>query len=255
MSLKIEIEQLKKENRNALRRYEESLEKRIDISSLYQRNNTAHKWKVTFSVYAIRETSCWRFVDILRQAIFLSDTENILGARIMTRAAIETLASLVFINKKMENLVEGKIEFIPFCQAINSLFLGSRVNKDLPQTVNVLTMVENFEKVHKGIKKYFDDLCESAHPSYEGLTMGYAKINRKEFVADIGNFWAEKWGYIHEFPLRIAIEIFESEYNDIWKANFEKMEMWLVENDARLESERTLRQASAQSDKDSSKDH
>lgn len=238
MTLESEIAKLKKDNRDALRGYEETLEKRIDIGSLIQRNEIAHKWKVTFAVYTIRETSCWRFVDILRQTIFLADSENVLGARIMTRAAIETLSSLVFINSKMGKLVEGKLSFNEFTESINSLWMGSRFETELPETINVLTMVNNFEKEYKGIKKYFDQLCESAHPSYVGLTEAYAKINRKEMVADIGNFWMEKYGLSHEFPLRIAIEIFEKEYNETWLQRFEDMEKWLVKNDAALGADR-----------------
>jgi hypothetical protein len=242
MTLESEIEQLKKENRAAIKGYEETLEDEIDIGSLYQRNTVAHKWKVTFAIYTMRETSCWRFVDIAKQVFHLGDSGNILGARIMTRAAIETLSSLVFINTKMAKLVADKINFRQFTEAINSVFMGSRIDSELPRTINVLTMVDEFEKEYKGIKKYFEELCESAHPSFVGLTLGYSKINRKDFVAKIGNFWSEKFGMIHELPLKIAIEIFEKEYNETWTGLFYKLESWLVTNDAKLEAERVTSQ-------------
>ena len=222
----------------AIKTYEETLCRSLDIGSLIARNEVAHKWIVTFGVYVIRETSCWRFVDIAKQAHMLGEANSIAGARILTRAAIETLSTLVYSISKMEEVVSGKISFEEFCECINRVYMGSRIDKELPETINVLTMVKNMEKKHQGILDIFEDLCETAHPSMIGLTDGYTKINREEYVTAFGNFWLEKYGHQHEQALLICMEIFEKEYNEEWIEKFHALEKWLVENDSDLEKRR-----------------
>lgn len=219
----------------AIKGYEKSMTSTLNVGSLIARNKIAHKWKVAYGVYVIRETVCWRFVDIVKQAVELGKMNMIVGARIMTRAAIETISTLVHVNMKMDDVVSGKIDFEEFCLSIKKVFLGSRVEKDMPETVSVLTMVKNFEKKHKGILKYFEDLCETAHPSYVGLADGYTKTDYKEYVTTFGNFWLDKFGHEHEKALFISVRIFEEEYNEEWVKKFEALEKWLVDNDTELE--------------------
>jgi hypothetical protein len=207
----------------AIRGYEESMASNLDIGSLVVRNEIAHKWKVTYCAFVIRETVCWRLVDIVRQAVELGKSNMIVGARIMTRAAIETISTLVYLNIKMDDVVSNRIDFEEFSESINKVFLGSRSMKDMPETVNVLTMIKKCEKKHKGILKDYEDLCETAHPSYVGLTDGYTRTDYKEGVTSFGNFWLDKFGHQHEEALLICLAIFEEEYNKEWIKNFESL--------------------------------
>jgi hypothetical protein len=222
----------------AIQAYQQSMCHSLDIRSLWQRNKIAHKWKVTFGVYVIRETTFWRFVDIAKQAYEMGNSNSIVGARILTRAAIETIATLVYINTKMEEVVSGKILFDDFCESINKVYMGSRTDRKLPETINVLTMVCIMEKKHKGILQIFKDLCETAHPSFIGLTDGYTRINTKEYITSFGNYWLDKYGHQHETALLLCMQIFELEYNDTWIKNFEALENWLVDNDLALKKDR-----------------
>jgi hypothetical protein len=44
------------------------------------------------------------------------------------------------------------------------------------------------------------------------------------------------WASSHESLVKRVCEVFETEYNDVWKGHFEKLESWLVEHDAELEA-------------------
>lgn len=222
----------------AIKTYEESLCHSLDMGSLIARNEIAHKWQVTFFTYVIRETTCWRFVDVSKQAHSLGKSGAIVGARILTRAAIETLSSLVYSISKMEDVVANRITFDEYCDLIHKIFMGSRIDKEYPETINVLTMVKAMDKKHQGILHIFEDLCETAHPSMIGLTDGYTKINRKEMVTSFGNFWEEKFGNQHERALLICMELLEKEYNEEWPKAFQALEKWLVDNDSVLEAKR-----------------
>ncbi len=219
----------------AIQAYQQSMCRSLDIGSLYQRNKIAHKWKVTFAVYVIRETASWRFVDIAKQAFEMGNSNSIVGARILTRAAIETLATLVYMNMKMEEVISGKISFAAFCESIYKVYMGSRTDKQLLETINVLTMVKKMEKKHKGILQIYEELCETAHPSYIGLTDGYSKIDTEKYITSFGNYWLDKYGRQHEAALLLCMKIFELEYNDAWINNFHALEEWLVNNDSALE--------------------
>jgi len=81
-------------------------------------------------------------------------------------------------------------------------------------------------------------LSETAHPNYEGITVGYSNLNREKHYTEFGNFVEEKFCMQHEIAIRFSLEIFEIEYNNIWPERFEKLEKWLEDNDKKLERQR-----------------
>jgi hypothetical protein len=53
------------------------------------------------------------------------------------------------------------------------------------------------------------------------------------------NRWTELYGEnLGELRLEF-MRVFEQEYNNVWPEQFEKLEKWLEENDAQLESEKS----------------
>lgn len=90
-----------------------------------------------------------------------------------------------------------------------------------------------------GFLKPHTDLCESAHPSYDGVCHGYSYVNEKDYETVFKNRWAELYAdTLGELTLEF-MRVFEHEYNNVWPEQFEKLEKWLEENDERLESEKT----------------
>ncbi len=222
----------------AISLYENHLEHKLEIGELIAKNKIAHKWKATYKAYVIRETTCWRFVDLSKQVIALGNLNMIVGARILTRAAIETIAALCYSSNKMESVCSGTLDFFDFSRAMSSIYLGSREYPDLQPTTNVMTLLKSVEAKYPDIHKQFNHLCESAHPSWAGLTHGYSQTDQIKYITKFDNFCNDKYGLNHEEILLACCEIFEFEYNDRWISAFEALEKWIVANDEFLESRR-----------------
>lgn len=221
-----------------LQNYHGSLCNKIDLTSLCARSHIAHKWKLTFRLIVLREGLSYRVVDILEQAYLLGHTNKIVGARILTRSALESVCLLIYMNQSMQLVVENKMSFNDFEDITTRLLFGAQNIKKMPPPINVKTLIEKSDSKYIGIKKIYDALCETAHPNYNGVCGGYIKLNAKEIEADFGIFWEERYGSQHESAIRLCIEIFEEEYNKQWVIWFEALEQWLEKNDRRLERQR-----------------
>ena len=114
--------------------------------------------------------------------------------------------------------------------------LGSKNKTTKIEAINVThTILEKWcEKKYPGIFAIYADLCESAHPNYEGVCLGYSRVNEKDYETVFENRWAELYaGGVGELTLEF-MRVFEEEYNNVWPAEFEQLEKWLVENDQQL---------------------
>jgi len=216
-----------------------SLPTKIDLGGLLARNAIAHKWKAPYFSLVLRESVYWRFTDLISQSLKLGEEGSIVGSRILARAAIETLATLVYLNIEIGNVLQSKLDFHDFGAKLEAILVGSRINEYLPQTINVLTLVTKTDKKHPGILRVFEELCETAHPSYVSLTVGYTKSDHQKVETVFGNYWKAKFGLQHEEILLLCLRIFEDEYNNVSVENFESLEKWLVENDTELEKARS----------------
>ena len=217
-----------------------SLCEKVEVAGLISRNPTAHKWKATYRSIVLRELTFWRVTDLLNQMVLLSKAGHFLGARILLRSTIETLGILIYLNQKTKAVLDGEETFNSFSKITSQLMLGSKNETTKIDAINVThTILEKWcEKKYPGIFKIYVDLSESAHPNYQGVCSGYSYVNEKDYVTVFKNRWAELYGdNLGELTLEF-MRVFEQEYNKIWPEQFEKLEKWLEENDAQLESEK-----------------
>jgi len=217
-----------------------SLINKIEVGGLISRNSTAHKWKATYRSIVLRELTFWRVVDLLNQMVVLSESGHVLGARILLRSTIETLGILIYLNQKTRAVLDGEMPFSEFTHITSQLMLGSKNKTTKFQAINVThTILEKWcEKKYPGIFAAYADLCESAHPNYEGVCFGYSYVNEVDYETIFANRWAELYGGNLEEHTLVLMRVFEEEYNKVWPAEFEKLEKWLVDNDEKLESEK-----------------
>lgn len=213
----------------------ESLCKEIDIGGLFKRNPVAHKWKVTNRCLTIREASAWRFYDLIEQSVNLYFNSHKLGAEILLRSALETLAIIIFTNQKMESIIRTKTGFHEFSKSTTRLLLGSKNDTTKFNAINVLSILQKCEKRYSGIISVYNNLSEVAHPNYEGLCRNYTKFDSENLVTSLGNFTEESLNDIPKI-IETLTTIFDTEYNDIWPLNFDKFEIWIEKNDAQLEA-------------------
>lgn len=219
--------------------WEPVLKKEVNLGGLFTRDPVAHKWKVTYRVVVLRELVFWRSIDLLRQMVLLAENNHILGARILLRSSLETIAVLVYLNVKMQDVVEGKIPFHEFCEKVLKLMLGSKDKSTSISSINVVTIVtKHCERKYPGIAKIYADLSESAHPNYEGICNGYSKVDERDYSTHFGNRWSEIYGDNLETSIFPILKILEDEFNDVFVSAFNALEEWLVLNDERLGSEK-----------------
>ncbi len=220
----------------ALARFKASLLPSFEIGGLFSRNPTAHKWKATFRSLLLREAVFWRLEDLLRQSFALHQQGHALGARILLRSALETLATLIYLNQLTANVLDGSLNFHAFGDKTAVLLLGSRNKMTDHKAMNIQSVLGKCATRYDFIETFYADLSEAAHPNHEGLIMGYSKPDRESFVENFSNRWKELYSKTHEPGMLIVMKMFEHEYNDVWTEKFAALEKWLEANDAELEA-------------------
>lgn len=208
----------------------------IPVAGLLSRNPVAYKWKAPFRCWALREAAFWRITDLLTQSYALHQQKHCLGARILLRSAFETLATLIYLNHKMQKVVDDKLNFHLFSQETVVLTLGSRNGSTNQVAINILTMLDRGDKRYPGLRSLYDRLSESAHPNYEGMVSGYSKTDHDEYETHFSNRWMQLYGEQHLESLDLCMMSFHVEYDTVWTDLMEKLEGWIVTNDARLEA-------------------
>jgi len=216
--------------------WEKSLCPRIEVGGLFARNPIAHKWKATFRSLELRETAFWRIHDLLTQSYELHVNGRTLGARILLRSAIETLATLIYLNQSTAAVMAGNQDFHTFSNLTARLLLGSRDKSTEYQAVNIVSVLEKCEKRYPGIMGLYAQLSESAHPNFEGLCFGYSRIDHDNHVAEYSNNMSTMYADKLEPEIELCMFVFEHEYNTVWPEQFELLEAWVTENDERLEA-------------------
>lgn len=218
-----------------------SLMTSIPVGGLISRNPTVYKWKTPFQCWLLREAAFWRLTDLLTQSHALHKQGHGLGARILLRSGFETLATLIYLNQLMQQVVDGQLDFYLFAEKTNVLLLGSRNGSTRHQSLNIVTILKKCDKRYPGLEKLYGNLSESAHPNYEGMMTGYSEVDHDEYETRFSNRWLALFGGSHLESMKLCMMTFDHEYDDIWADLMEKMESWIVENDDRLEATRAAR--------------
>jgi hypothetical protein len=212
----------------------------IPIGGLLSRNSTAYKWKAPFRCWLLREAAFWRVTDLLTQSHALHQQGHCLGARILLRSGFETLATLIYLNQLIQQVVDGKLDFRLFDHKTSILLLGSRDGSTNHQSLNIVTILGKCDKRYPGLEKLYGILSESAHPNYEGMLVGYSKVDYDEYETRFSNRWMHLYGASHLGSMELCMVTFQHEYDDLWVALMGKLERWIVENDAKLEATKNI---------------
>lgn len=209
----------------------------IRVGSLMARNPVAYKWKGPFRAWLLREAALWRMHDVLSQSYSLHQMGHGLGARILLRSGIETLAVLIHVNQLMQEVIDGNLNFHTFSDK-TTRFFGSQRQSNLPRSIRIGRVLGKCEKRYPFLKAVYSDLSESVHPSFESLCMGYLRFDHSEFEMTFSNRWMELHGEHHLNSMELCIVIFNHEYDAVWTELIVKLESWVEANDGELEATR-----------------
>ena len=231
-----------------LAEFKASLRQEVQLAELYARNNTVHKWKGPFRTLILREALAWRMQDLLEQSLLLSTTGGLLGARILLRSAFETLAVLVYLNKAMRSVVAGTLNYHDFCTKTSRLLVGSRDQTTSVESINVMSMLQSADKRYPGLNAWYAELSESAHPNYEGVVLGYTRVDHSSQITTFENRWRAMYGDTHHSALVACLKVFVAEYNDEWSDAFDSLEAWIETHDKELESSKRMGEDTSRKD-------
>lgn len=224
--------------RTQLTRWSQSRCQSVSVGGLLARSKTSHKWKAPYRSLVVREALFWRMHDLGQQIVLLIQQDHILGARILLRSAIETLAILIYLNQKTSSVINGSLSFFKFDEITKQLMMGSKDGTTNQAAVNILTVLEKAEKSHAGLTSMHRSLSESAHPNFDGVLFGYSSTNPDEYETSFENNWIKHFSQEQEPATAFVFAVFEFEYNDTWKQLMIDLEAWLQENDLILEVEK-----------------
>jgi len=219
-----------------LARWKDSLFPSFYVGGLLSRNPVAYKWKAPFRSLMLREAAFWRIHDLLTQSHFLHQQRHGLGARILLRSAYESLAMLIYLNQLMQKVLDGALNFHVFTYKTARLLAGSKNDPNGPESINIVTVLGHCDKQYPGLMKRYANLSESAHPSYEGLCVGYSTVDHDEFETKFSNRWMELYGDQHLDSMDLCMQTFHHEYDDVWADLIVKLEKWIEANDTELEA-------------------
>jgi hypothetical protein len=199
--------------------WKQSLLPNIPLAGIMSRNP---KYKSILRVWMLREAVFWRLHDLMTQSYALHERGHGLGARILLRSGFETLAMLIYLNQLIQQVLEGRLDFCSFGKKTSQLLLGSRNNQTTLESINIITVLDKCDKRYPGLKRVYENLSESAHPNYEGLCMGYSKIDPKKRETFFSNRWMEIYGNNHLNLMELCIHTFEYEYDEVCPDLIEK---------------------------------
>ena len=216
--------------RAALGRWSGALEGEVPIRGIIARHREAHTSTAPTRSLLIRTASAWRSHDLLTQALVLYDAGHLLGARILVRSAIESLAVLAYLNQQMRGIVAGTVPFHNFIDKTKTLALGSRNKSTEVEALNIMTILQKVEHRIPGLCSVYNALSESAHPNHEGLINGYLTFEDNGWIAKFSNRWAEIYSDGFESYVLVVAQLFYIEHDLEWSESFADLERWLATN-------------------------
>ena len=185
-----------------------NLPKKIEAASL------SLKSKLPFKAVSLREVLIHRLTELSEVACDLYERKKIVSAFIITRSVMETAAMLYWLYSKVKKAVDSQ-DIGDINDFLNRALLGWRDTKMPAQAYNILTAVDEIDKIFNGYRSLYDSLSEFAHPNWSGVHGAYAKINTKEYSVDLGSEVTELPVAIGLPPLEGSLEVFKHYYNEL----------------------------------------
>ena len=131
-----------------------------------------------------------------------------LGALILLRSGLETLATLIYLNQLTASVLDGLLNFHVFSDKTAVLLLGSRNNTTGLTAISIQTVLRKCSKRYDFVENFYADLSECAHPNHEGLIMGYSRPDRENFIENFANHWSEMYTRTHEDKMSTVVMMF-----------------------------------------------
>ena len=172
------------------------------------------KSKLPWKACALREALSHRMSDISDVALDLYDADRRVAAFIQTRAAVETVAMLFWLEKKCRNFLTNW-DIDAFDEFLMKAIMGSRDGSTTVTSLQILDAVDNLSKEYRGFRKMYDSLCEYTHPNWSGVLGAYSVIDPENWKNRFGRDLREQPLAFGLGPLIGSLSVFIHHYNEM----------------------------------------
>ena len=179
------------------------------------------KSKTPYTAVVFRDAQYCRFEELCRAACDLFERGDVVAANICVRAMLETASSIWYLMELLQKEVNQGLSGSAHAKIVQ-LLLGQRSDTDsgLPQSKNILSILDHADKKLPGLRKNYDRLSEFAHPNWSGALGTYGDREDKTLIT-----WFRPTEKSLEYPKRIGLSLFiltiqmvEESYNEILDA-------------------------------------
>jgi hypothetical protein len=171
--------------------------------------------KIPYKLLSFREALLWRTEELSRTACDNYERQDVCAAVLLTRGVTECAAAVWYLMDLVETQVSNKKVSPDLDEKAMSLLMGHRNEPEMPQAINVLSMLDKAEKTVKGIRRGYDALSEVAHPNYPGTAGLYSEIDTINIQTRIGKDTMQSRSSAKEglSNLIASLTMFEYAYN------------------------------------------
>lgn len=145
--------------------------------------------KIPFKVLSLRETLFHRASALASPAVALLEAGNWVSGILLTRAVMETTGLIAVLGYEITKFVETfdtqRFDtFLIRCLLANRRDTGGMEDKFPAESI--LKFIDKVDKKNKGFRATYNELCEYAHPNYDGVLGSFGNVNRATFVLTLG---------------------------------------------------------------------
>lgn len=164
--------------------------------------------KLPSKLIAVAGSLAWRAHDFATLSLDLFESNRIIPGAVIARSLMETTALLYTVHKRTKDAlatghVEALDEFLVRCMS------GNRLRTGEPESPNVLTAIQSLENENgaEGYLKFYESLCEFAHPNALGTFYAYASFHDASRMLVFGHNRGMTQGDDLSFAVVFALEV------------------------------------------------
>jgi hypothetical protein len=139
--------------------------------------------KTPYTALCFRESQAWRMEEFARAACDMFERGDLVVAVSNARHATECCAAVYYLMKLIESSIESGI-VADLTEKIVRLQVGFKNNfaADMPEAINVLTMIKKVDKDFPGFLRSYEDMSEIAHPNWAGSAAVFSQSDASTLI-------------------------------------------------------------------------
>src|SRR5215216_429703 len=188
----------------------------VDPLAILTSENILATAKAPYIALCFRESQAWRIEEFSRAACDMFERSDVVVGISNARHAAECSAAVWYLMKLMNDSIEQGVAADLYDKLVR-LQVGFKNNAEMPEAINVLTMLRKVDKKIPGFYRAYESLSEFAHPNWSGSAGVYSKRDETTLITHFARDIRET-SYALDLGLDCLIgslEIFEMCYNRV----------------------------------------